>query len=117
MARNLITSYKAVINPSIPILKDSIPMPSNVRVVRQICPLLMNGTNHGCHGFLSVNNENSNISVLNTVKVSADKRHWNKKAIDVNVEPKGDNFSFVLNVSDVDKTQACKFMLLIKYEE
>ncbi len=117
MQRERLYSYNKVLNPTFSVFKDSVAIPSRVKTITQVCAYIANGDNHACRGFLSLNNENTNEQVVNTIRISNDKRHFNYKAIRVRCSPEGSNFNFVVNMSNVDKTQECRLVILFKYQE
>lgn len=110
-------SYNKVVNSNFSVFKDSIAIPTRIKRITQVCAYLANGDNHTCRGFLSLYNEDTNEQIVNTIRINNDKRHYNYKAIRVNCEPEGSNFNFVMNMSNVDKTQECRLVILMKYQE
>lgn len=110
-------SYRRVLNPSLAIAKDSIPVPKRVGKITKVCAYLNNGNNHDCRGYLSINNEKTNEQIINTAMINNDKRHFNFKAIHVINYPKGNNLNFVMTFSNCDISQECELVILLKYTE
>lgn len=110
-------AYSKDFNPSLAILKDSIPVPKRVKKIVKVCAYIDNGDNHDCRGFLSIYNEKTNEQLINTARINNDKRHFNFKAIHVLNYPQGNNLNFVMNFSNCDSMQKSVLHILLKYTE
>lgn len=110
-------SYNKSINPKFSVFKDSIPCPSSVREIIEIVAYVDNGENQNCYGFLSIFNEKTKEQLLNGAYVNNDKRHYNKKRIQVHHVPRGNNLDFVLNTAGLRTDEACHLVILLKYIE
>ena len=115
--RTRLFGFHKVLDTSKSTFKDSIPLPSDVEEITEICAYVKNGTNYLCHGFLSLYNEKTNEQILNTLKVSNDKKHFNYKSVYVVNFPQKNNLNFVFELGrGVDKRSECKLGILIKYK-
>lgn len=110
-------AYNKAVNPSFSQFKDSIFVPSCAREIVEICAYIENGDNHNARGFLSVFNEKTNQQLLNQVYIANDKRHYNKKRIQVHNVPARNNLSYVLSTMGLDKSQPVKLVILLKYSK
>ena len=110
--------YSLVLDKSKRIFKDSIALPSQVSEITGICAYLDNGTEHGCHGYLSLYNEKSNEQIINTLRIANDKGNFNDKLVYVANFPNKNNISYTFELGKVvDKIQPLKLVVLIQYKE
>lgn len=99
MKRTRIYVYTQVIDSNYTAHKGYIPIPSNVRNIKSICPVL-----HNAEGYISLLKELDEEQILNEMRIVDDKMHINSKKVDVSVTPDNSDIKFVLKLTKIIRT-------------
>ena len=99
MKRTRIHVYTTSIDSNYTAHKGYIPIPSNVRNIKSICPVL-----HNAEGYISLLKELDEEQILNEMRIEDDKMHINSKKVDVSVTPDNSDIKFVLKLTKIIRT-------------
>ena len=82
MKRTRIYVYTKPIDSNYTAHKGYIPIPSNVRNIKSICPVL-----HNADGYISLLKEMDEEQILNEMRIEDENPHINTRKVDVSVSP------------------------------
>ena len=96
MKRTRIHVYTKTIDSNYTAQKGYIPIPSNVRNIKSVCPVL-----HNAEGYISLLKELDEEQILNEMRIEDDKMHINSKKVDVSVTPDNSDIKYVLRLTKI----------------
>jgi hypothetical protein len=113
MKRTRIYVYTKPIDSNYTAHKGYIPIPSNVRNIKSICPVL-----HNADGYISLLKEMDEEQILNEMRIEDENPHINTRKVDVSVSPDNSDIKFVLRLTKIHRTKRLKSVAISpKFEE
>ncbi len=131
MKRSRIYEFQKTIDSNYSAHKGFIPIPLKVRNIKSVCPIL-----HNAEGYISLLKEVDEEQILNEMRLTDDKMHFNSKKVDVDVFPDNTDIKFILRLTKIFNTKditgyvtkktgeiqpifnsTCTLKILIEYEE
>ena len=103
MKRTRIYVYTKQIDSNYTAHKGYIPIPSNVRNIKSICPVL-----HNADGYISLLKEMDEEQILNEMRIEDENPHINTRKVDVSVSPDNSDIKFVLRLTKIHRTKRLK---------
>ena len=103
MKRTRIYVYTKQIDSNYTAHKGYIPIPSNVRNIKSICPVL-----HNADGYISLLKEMDEEQILNEMRIEDENPHINTRKVDVSVSPDNSDIKFVLRLTKIHLTKRLK---------
>jgi len=96
MKRTRIHVFHTAIDSNYAAHKGYIPIPSNVRNIKSICPVLRNA-----EGYISLLKEMDEEQILNEMRIEDSVQHINTRKVDVDVTPGSSDFKYVLRLTKI----------------
>ena len=103
MKRTRIYVYTKPIDSNYTAHKGYIPIPSNVRNIKSICPVL-----HNADGYISLLKEMDEEQILNEMRIEDENPHINTRKVDVSVTPDNSDIKYVLRLTKIHRTKRLK---------